>query len=138
MAADVFIDTSGFYALLAAKDDRHCEAVACVQHATAGTWRFLTTDYVLDETATILKVRGLAHLLPAFFAGVENSRLCRVRWTDAAMFAQAKTFFLRHGDKTYSFSDCVSFCTMRSLGLHTALTKDSHFQQAGFTVLLDV
>jgi len=135
MAVDVFVDTSGFYALLDASDDRHGEAVRCVREGAAGACRFLTTDYVLDETATLLKARGLVQLLPAFFAAVEQSRLCRVVWTDAAAFKQAKVFFLRHGDKAYSFTDCVSFCTMRALGLRCALTKDAHFRQAGFAIL---
>ena len=136
MNRDVFLDTSGFYALLASRDDRHTAAVSVVREAVVAGRQFVTTDYVLDETATLLKARGLSHLLPAFFAAARESRFCRVAWTDAGRFDQARAIFLRHDDKSYSFTDCVSFCAMQSLRLHVALTKDAHFRQAGFEALL--
>jgi predicted nucleic acid-binding protein len=137
MATEIFVDTSGFFALLAAKDDRHDQAVACLHAAANDAVRFVTTDYVLDEMATLLQARGMAHLLPAFFASVLESKVCRVEWMDAELFGRAKTFFLRHSDKSYSFTDCASFCTMQVLGLRQALTKDAHFSQAGFSALLN-
>lgn len=136
MKPDVFVDTSGFYALLAAKDTHHVKAAALLKKAAASGTRFVTTDYILDETATLLKVRGLGHLLGLFFADILASNACRTVWTDADNFARAREYFLQHKDKDYSFTDCVSFCTMRTMGLHLALTTDVHFRQAGFKPLL--
>ena len=136
MANDVFVDTSGFYALLAAKDLSHAKAVALLKHAATTKTRFLTSDYVLDETATLLKARGMGHLLEPFFADLAASRVCRTLWTDSDDFARARDYFLRHKDKDYSFTDCVSFCAMQSEGLRHALTTDAHFRQAGFESLL--
>jgi predicted nucleic acid-binding protein len=39
-------------------------------------------------------------------------------------------------DSTWSFTDCLSFHIMKELRLGEALTKDVHFQRAGFTALL--
>lgn len=136
MGADVFVDTSGFYALLAARDPHHAKAAELLKEASASGTRFFTTDYVLDETATLLKARSLGHRLDAFFEALTASRACRILWTDATDFARARDYFLKHKDKDYSFTDCVGFCAMRREKLTRALTTDAHFRQAGFTPLL--
>ncbi len=136
MANDVFADTSGFYALLVKGDDRHAAASRILREARRRKRRFVTTDYVLDETATLLKARGYAHLLPAFFDRLQTSHACRLEWLEPARFDTAKAFFLKHADQAWSFTDCVSFCIMKELRLRDALTKDGHFQKAGFVALL--
>lgn len=136
MARETFVDTSGFYAVLVKKDDRHREAAAHLERARRSRERFVTTDYVLDETATLLKARGLGGLLRDVFEVIDSSRVCRVRWTDADLFAVSRAFFIKHMDQTWSFTDCLSFCVMRELGITQALTKDGHFREAGYEPLL--
>lgn len=136
MARETFLDTSGFYALLVAEDAKHREAKAWLAAAESSKGRAVTTDYVLDETATLLKAKGHGHLLKGVFERVEGSEMIRVEWTDAGRFRRAKEFFLRHDDHGYSFTDCVSFVVMKEFALHEALTKDRHFREAGFTALL--
>lgn len=137
MGSEVFVDTSGFYALLIAADDRHELAGRLLRQAADRKRRFVTTDYVLDETATLLKARRHGALAQSFFEVVLGSRGCRIEWTDPDRFHRAREFFLKHRDQPWSLTDCVSFCLMKELGLRDALTKDGHFKQAGFTVLLD-
>ena len=98
--------------------------------------RLLTTDYVLDETATLLKARGEGRLVGELFDRVFHSTACRIMWTDEDRFTQTRAFFLKHGDQAWSFTDCVSFCVMKELRLTEALTSDQHFEQAGFVALL--
>jgi|WetSurMetagenome_2_1015567.scaffolds.fasta_scaffold13994_4 uncharacterized protein len=136
MKNEVFIDTSGFYALLAGDDDRHVQAAAYLRNAAAKRIRFVTTDYVLDETATLLKARGRILLLEPFFERIFGSNSCRVAWTDADRFHQTKQFFLKHQDQHWSFTDCLSFCIMKECSSREALTKDDHFTAAGFVALL--
>jgi uncharacterized protein len=136
MANETFVDTSGFYALLIKGDDQHRTAVRHLREARRRKRRFVTTDHVLDETATLLKARGYAQLLPAFFEKVNASQVCRIEWTDADRFHGAQAFFLKHADQAWSFTDCLSFCLMKESGLSDALTKDAHFAEAGFIVLL--
>ena len=136
MASEIFVDTSGFYALLVKRDDSHKAASRFLRDAREKRQGFATTDYVLDETATLLKARGQAHLLQAFFETVLASDACRVEWTDSQRFEAALTHFLKHADRPWSFTDCLSFCVMKQLRLREALTKDVHFQQAGFATLL--
>jgi predicted nucleic acid-binding protein len=134
--ADAFLDTSGFHALLVKNDTAHQRASQIVHHAARSRGRFVTTDYVLDEVATLLKARGHGHLTEAFFDTVFASAACRIEWMDPDRFAQTRRFFLKHRDQSWSFTDCFSFRVMKSLGLRDALSTDSHFRQAGFNPLL--
>jgi len=136
MANEIFIDTSGFFAMLASDDDRHVSAAKIVATAQKRKRGFVTTDYVIDETATLLKARRKTHLLAQLFERLDASQACRIEWTDAERFHHVRAFFLKHADQDWSFTDCLSFRVMSELRLRDALTKDSHFQQAGFTALL--
>ena len=40
------------------------------------------------------------------------------------------------GDTVNFLTDCISFVVMEERGLSEALTSDHHFEQAGFSVLL--
>jgi len=137
MAREIFVDTSGFYALLVKRDDQHAAATRIVQSAAVEQRRFVTTDYVLDETATLLVARDCGHLLRDFFDTVFASAACQVEWTDAERFHTVKNYFLKHVDQQWSFTDCLSFRLMKERRLRDALTKDTHFAQAGFVALLE-
>jgi uncharacterized protein len=136
MANDLFVDTSGFYAMLVRGDDKHEAAERILRDARRRKRGFVTTDHVMDETATLLKARGFAHLLGALFERLDASSACRIEWTDAERFQEVRMFFLKHTDQAWSFTDCLSFLVMKQLRLRDALTKDAHFGQAGFTALL--
>ncbi len=131
----VFIDTSGFCAILVKADEDHHRAVTNLRRMGAEKRVFVTTDYVLDETATLMKARGHGHLLRELFDIVFTSPACRVQWTDRERFQRALLFMLDHPDQPWSFTDCLSFRVMKDLGIRQVLTKDRHFLQAGFEVL---
>jgi len=130
------VDTSGFYALLSDGDDMHARSMNIVAGAAESGRRFVTSDYILDETATLLKARGHGRLTGQFFDRVFASQALRVEWMDPDRFDETRRFFLKHHDQDWSFTDCFSFCLMRLLRIHDALTKDEHFRQAGFNPLL--
>ena len=135
-AAETFIDTSGFYALLVQGDRAHKRAKAVMSQACKSRARFVTTDYILDETATLLRARGQTYLTDSCFAVIFSSQACRVEWMDPGRFEPTRCFFAKHADKKWSFTDCFSFWLMGSLGIRDALTSDEHFRQAGFHPLL--
>jgi predicted nucleic acid-binding protein len=96
----------------------------------------VTTDYVLDETATLLKARGHRHQAGAFFESIFRSTACRIEWMDPEQFRETERSFLKHEDQSWSFTDCFSFRVMHLLRLRDALTTDKHFREAGFNALL--
>jgi uncharacterized protein len=56
-ASDILVDTAGFLALWDAADEHHGHALRLQSELARKSRRFLTTDYVIDETVTLLLVR---------------------------------------------------------------------------------
>ena len=136
MNSPIFADTSGLYAALVENDDMNGKAAAFLRAAAQSRAVFITTDYVLDETATLLKARRHGKLVAALFEVIFSSAACHVEWMDREKFEQTWRFFDKHRDKTWSFTDCFSFVLMKERKITDALTKDEHFRQAGFRPLL--
>jgi uncharacterized protein len=65
-----------------------------------------------------------------------RSTACQVQWTDPERFETVAAFLIKHRDHKWSFTDCLSFVVMKKLRVTDALTKNVHFQQAGFVPLL--
>jgi len=78
-ALDVLIDTAGFLSLWDATDEYHQRAVQLQADLNRKARRFLTTDYIVDETATPLWVRhsheAAADFLETVSAGLGNRPL---------------------------------------------------------------
>lgn len=98
----------------------------------------LTTEWVLTEVANALA----APTTRARFAALIE----RLRARDDVIIVAAKrrefergcALYVKHQDKGWSLTDCISFLVMREHGADTALTSDRHFVQAGFRILLSL
>ncbi len=86
MGDETFIDTSGFYSILVRQDRMHGRAVASMADAARNRRRFITTDYVLDESMTLLKSRGFANLVTPLFESIDASAAIRIEWTTLRAF----------------------------------------------------
>ncbi len=95
----------------------------------------VTTDYVIDETLTLIRVRLTLAAAEAWWTQLDGSSRLRWEWIDVARAEKAREVFFRHRDKSYSFTDCTSFVVMKELKLKQVLTTDRHFRQMGFEVL---
>ena len=69
----VFIDTWGWLALGHRRDARHQEIKACYQALQEKGTPFYTTDYVLDETITLLFRREVFEEAVRFMEGIFQS-----------------------------------------------------------------
>jgi uncharacterized protein len=131
----VFVDTAGWMACADGADPTHARARDARDAALAAGRLLVTTDYVVDETLTLLRMRLGLPAAEAWWSQVETSSRVRWQWIDAARAEKARALFFRHRDKEYSFTDCTSFVVMREIRLKEALTTDRHFRQAGFQLL---
>ena len=135
---DLFVDTSGLYALVDRRDAHHGEAREVVATLLRAGRRLVVTDYVIAEAVNLANARSGTHVALRVLDLVEQSAGIRVEWIEAARFTKTKEFFRRHSDHSYSFTDCSSFVVMRELRLTEALTSDRHFVSAGMRALLTV
>ncbi|MDP2661720.1 MAG: hypothetical protein Q8R28_13415 [Dehalococcoidia bacterium] len=58
--------------------------------------------------------------------------LLRVHWVNESVHKLAVAALLTAGRRNLSLVDCVSFETMRRLGLDKAFAFDAHFAEQGF------
>ena len=131
----VFVDTGGFIALENAKDQHHAQALAFQQRVAEQHLRLLTSNFVLDEAYTWLRL-GLGHALALRFGeAIQHSAVIEILYVTPEIEHAAWEIFSRYSDKDFSYTDCTSFALMRYLDLPTAFAFDSHFQQFGVDVI---
>lgn len=134
--SDLFVDTSGLYALIDRRDTHHRRARESVErHVRAGDM-LVVTDAIVSETVTLARARSGALVALRVLDLIEQSAAIRIERINEPRFAATKAYFRKYADQAYSFVDCASFVLMRELRLKSALTSDQHFTQAGFGALL--
>src|SRR5687767_6133352 len=124
----IFVDTGAWYASLVPTDPDHS---AAVQWLTANHSPLLTTDYVIDETLTLLRARGerrRALLLAARFFDHDVAEIHKITAADLTL---ARETFERFDDKDWSFTDCTSKVVIEQLDIRVAFAFDHHFHQFG-------
>ena len=95
----------------------------------------VTTDYVVDETLTTIRLRLGLDAAEAWWRQIEGSTRLRMESVGAARRERARSIFFRYRDQDFSFTDCCSFVVMRELRIRRVLTLDHHFRQMGFEVV---
>lgn len=135
MATEVFLDTSGFFALMDQSDRAHNKASHWLTERR-GRARPVTTGWVIGETCTLLVARKRPHLVARFLDHLEQSTALLVLNPDELLLKSTKQLIRRQAAQGYSFVDCLSFCVMKERAVSQALTTDQHFRKAGFTALL--
>jgi predicted nucleic acid-binding protein len=124
----IFVDTGAWFALFVPFDPDHAEAV---RWSAANTEPLITTDFVVDETLTLLRARGerrrALRAADEFFQG----GLSQLEFLTRDDVLAAWQVFLRFADKDWSFTDCTSKVVIERLQLTTAFAFDHHFHQFG-------
>jgi uncharacterized protein len=130
----ILADTAGWMACADAADPAHQAAIKFRDVWLEQGGLFVTTDYVVDETLTLIRFRLGHDAAEAWWRQVDGS--ARIRWEQItpARAEKARSLFFRYQDKDFSFTDCTSFAVMRELKLREAFTTDHHFAQMGFTL----
>ena len=130
-----FVDTGAWYALFNDLDIYHPRASAFMQKLIGQKAWLFASDYVIDETLTLIRARLGHEKAVEFGRWVLQSPLVRMINVDEKIWQAAWDVFVRYDDKEFSFTDCTSFAIMRQLGLLNAFAFDHNFEQAGFVML---
>jgi len=130
-----FYDTWAFAALADRGDPAHAVAVEVDEALERQGLVGVTTDYVLDETTTLLHAAAGARVSIPFLEGMSDRALgenLKVISIGEARRARAVEMFKKLAEEPrLSFTDATSFAVMVELGIELAFTADRHFHRAG-------
>jgi hypothetical protein len=124
----IFVDSSAWFAIYSLRDANHSVAAATIQSIHE---QLVTSDYIIDETLTLLRARGENRLALVFGQRVIQDSWARIVRIEDQDFSAAWSLFQSFQDKHWSFTDCTSRVVMERLGIQRAFAFDDHFRQFG-------
>ncbi len=130
----VFLDSSGYLALVNPHDAFHSDAQAAWTRLTEERWYTFTTNFVIAEThALFLSRLGRGHAT-AFLRqfAQPDTVVLRVSHRDEG---RAPQIIFQYDDKDFTLTDATSFAVMERLRLGAAFSFDRDFAQYGFRVI---
>ena len=130
----LFVDTGAWFALQHKNDRHHSAAKAFTKRFSQEPTLLYTTDYIVDETVTLLRFKASHRHAVAFLDFISDSANVEKPQITSDLLKRAETIFRRYSDKPWSYTDCVSFAFMDDLGLRDAFSFDANFAQYGKTL----
>ncbi len=130
----VFADTFYFLALAREQDGAHARAV---DYSRTRHGRVVTTAWVLTEMANALAAAASRFAFTRLLARIRQDPRFTIVPPTPELFDRGVALYSERSDKDWSLTDCISFVVMRDMDITEALTGDRHFEQAGFTALLE-
>lgn len=133
----VFVDTGAWYAVSNQYDQHFTAAQGYYSDTVRRGARFITSDYVLDETLTRLRYDFGHASAMEFWERTQRARIGHaldiVRVTET-VWELAMDIFLRYTDQRFSFTDCTSFVLARDNDVDEVFAFDEHFAIFGLPV----
>lgn len=133
----IFVDSGALVARYVADDQYHRAASQLWDELAASREPLVTSNFVLDETFTLVGRRAgysFAAERARFIYASRRFRILRPTEGDELL---AIDLFAKFADQKISFTDCLSFALMRAEGIHRVFSFDRHFRLAGFEVISD-
>jgi len=122
----LFVDTSAFFALLDRDDGNHARAKKAWRDILGSdNTTLVTTNYILVESFALIQHRlGLEAV-----RGIQEDvlPLIGIEWVHEQVHRAGVSALLAASKHRLSLVDCVSFETMRSLGIKSVFAFDRHF-----------
>jgi predicted nucleic acid-binding protein len=128
----IFVDTGAFLARFIARDQFHKKALSVWRRIEKGGDRCFTSNFVLDETFTLLARRASYAFAAERARSLLSSRVLVVLRPEKDDELGALDLFEKLADQSVSYTDCVSFALMRRAGIRRAFSFDRHFDLLGF------
>ena len=132
----VLVDSSAFLSLEDAAERSHEGCKAALAGLVASGARLVTTNFVFDETYTLLLVRLGRTRARAWGESFRAGRLVQRFRIEEHHEERAWEIITTYEDKGFSYTDATSFALAEELGIEAALSLDDHFRAFGrFSVL---
>jgi uncharacterized protein len=126
----IFVDTGAWFAVAVRNDPDH---EAAMRWLGRNREPLVTTDYVLAETATLIRMRdktARGHRLAVRVASsILRQQAAILQNVTAADLQKALQVFRHYSDHLFSFVDCTSFAVMERLRITYAFAFDQNFDE---------
>ena len=133
----LLIDTWGWLVLEDSRDPSHQAASKTYAEAVRTSGDVFTTNFVLDETISLLFRRRPFEEVARFTRGLLTSPCIGIEEITQARFRKAFDLRLMFRDKPdISFTDLTTMIVAQDLKVTDILTGDRHFIQAGLSFRL--
>jgi predicted nucleic acid-binding protein len=129
----VFIDTSGFLAMLNVDDRFHGLAQDIWQTIIEQEETLVCNNYILIETFALLQSRFGLEATQVFQDDVVPN--LNIYWVESELHERAVSALLAARRRRLSLVDCSAMETMRALSVKRVFTFDRHFDEYGFDCL---
>ncbi|MFE4105047.1 type II toxin-antitoxin system VapC family toxin [Almyronema epifaneia] len=135
----LFVDTSGWASFFISAEPTHKQAVQSFITAHKQKHAISTSNYVIAELVALLQspLRVQRSQIFTIIDTIKTTPYLDVIHIGADIDAAAWQLCKSRLDKKWSLVDCASFVLMQQHDIQAALTTDHHFEQAGFTRLLN-
>jgi predicted nucleic acid-binding protein len=134
----VLVDTGAWIALLS-RGDQHSAAAAKRYADLSGEGaRLVTTNYIVDETATRLRYGAGVDAALAYRRMLDDSikaRRLRITWIDETIEREAWRILEQYRDITLSLTDATAAVTARRTRIEEIFGFDRDFEALGLLVL---
>jgi uncharacterized protein len=101
----IFVDTGAWFASVVPSDRDHA---AATRWLSQNTQPLITTNYIVDETLTLLKARGQTSRAIAIGEQFFRGTLATISYLTEADILLSWQTFCQFYDKAWSFTDCTS------------------------------
>jgi len=128
----IFVDTGAFIARFIERDQFHKKAVSAWRRIEKRADQCSTSNFVLDETFTLLARRTSYAFAAQRARNLLSSRLLVVLRPGQEVELVALDLFEKLAEQKVSYTDCVSLALMRQAGIRRAFSFDRHFDLIGF------
>lgn len=105
----LFVNTSFGIALELADDQHHDLAGQYWQSLVTSKPNLVTTSYIFDEIVTFFNSRNRHDKAVEVGNRFLTSTAIQLIQVDEDLFLEGWNYFQKHGDKSYSLTDCISF-----------------------------
>lgn len=129
----VFVDTGAWFALLVPKDPNH---LRITEWFASLNEQVSTSDYVVDETLTLLLMRGERKRAIEFGNSIIVNSRAKLHKVSEQQFHRSWILFQRLAEAGLSFTDCTSHIVASDLNVIQIASFDKHFETTGRFVLV--
>ncbi|RKX85758.1 MAG: VapC toxin family PIN domain ribonuclease [Spirochaetes bacterium] len=130
----IYIDTGAFIARHLKRDQYNETAVTGWKDLQTKNERYFTSNFVLDETFTLLGSRAGYKFASQRARNIYLSDTITILRPDREAEIKALDLFEKYSNLEVSYTDCISFVLMSRNRIDRVFSFDKHFEIAGFTI----